>query len=148
MTRSTALRRVFLVFLLVFLQACSIYSLPGSKPAPVEGQPDYSVVTPPPAPRDPAPTPAPSQDDALVIAAYQPLLEKAEQARQRGDYEQALALLERAQRIDPDSPDIYLAMAQTHSARGDSSQAQATAQRGLLYCTGSRQCDALRAFAQ
>ena len=42
----------------------------------------------------------------------------------------ALALLERAQRIDPDSAQIYLAMARTHEASGDGSQARATANAG------------------
>ena len=56
------------------------------------------------------------------------------------------ALLERAQRIDPGSADIYLALAETHQARGDLSQARATAERGLLYCNGASQCGALRAY--
>ena len=71
----------------------------------------------------------------------------AEAARQ-GDYEQSLALLERAQRIDPDNAQIYLGMARTHRARGDSAQARATAERGLLYCEGKAECDALRAFTR
>jgi len=74
------------------------------------------------------------------------LLERAEAATARGDYEEALALLERAQRIDPDSADIYLAMARTHAARGDSARARATAERGLLYCSDSRQCAELRNY--
>ena len=75
-------------------------------------------------------------------------MKKAEQARARGDYEQALALLERAQRIDPESGEIYLQLARTHRARGDSAQARATAERGLLFCAGKTECDALRALAK
>ena len=81
-------------------------------------------------------------------AAWKPLLEKAQYATRRGDYEQALAYLERAQRIDPDSAEVYLGMSQAHRARGDSARASATAERGLLYCTSNRLCDALRAFVQ
>ena len=81
-------------------------------------------------------------------AAWQPLLEKAQSATRRGDYEQALAYLERAQRIDPDSAEVYLGLAQTHQARGDSARARTTAERGLLYCTSNRLCNALRAFVQ
>ena len=33
---------------------------------------------------------------------------KADDARDQGDYDQALAYLERAQRIDPDNAEIYL----------------------------------------
>jgi Tfp pilus assembly protein PilF len=74
------------------------------------------------------------------------LLDKADTAAQRGDYEQALALLERAQRIDPDSGEIYLVLAKTYRAKGDDSLAAATAERGLLYCDGKAQCDALRRY--
>jgi thioredoxin-like negative regulator of GroEL len=77
-----------------------------------------------------------------------PLVQKAEQATARGDYEQALALLERAHRIDPESGEIYLQLARTHRARGDVSQAKATAERGMLFCSSKAQCDALRAFTR
>jgi len=81
-----------------------------------------------------------------ATAAYGPLLARAEQAAAAGDFERALGLLERAQRVDPDSADVYLAMARTHYARGDYAQARATAERGLLYCASKAQCAALRAF--
>lgn len=127
---------------LSLLGGCSIYSLPESEPAPVEKAPAHTTVTP--APTTPQPVPRAAEPSAQK--AYQPLLDKADEARGRGDYEQALALLERAQRIDPDSADIYLAMARTHSSRGDTSQARATAERGMLYCSGRSQCDALRHY--
>ena len=59
----------------------------------------------------------------------------------------ALALLERALRIDPDSGEIYLALAKIYSLKGDTAMASATAQRGMLYCNGKAQCDALRAYS-
>lgn len=128
------------------LAACSTYHLPGQEPAPIEKEPDYSEVEP--APRQPDPAPPRHADDPNAVAAYGPLLDKAEAATARGDYEQALAYLERAQRIDPDSAEIYLALAQTHAARGDTTQARATAERGLLYCSGQQQCEALRAYVR
>ena len=79
---------------------------------------------------------------------WQPLVQKAEQATARGDYEQALALLERAQRIDPESGEIYLQLALTQRAKGDAAQARATAERGMLFCSGSSQCNALRALTR
>jgi tetratricopeptide (TPR) repeat protein len=116
--------------------ACASPGPGDSDSAPVETTvPDYTVTRPLPP-------------EAPASAAYRPLLEKATRAREQGDYEQALALLERAQRIDADSAEIYLAMAQTHSERGDVGQARAVAERGLLYCRSSRQCDALRAYAR
>ncbi len=132
--------------LVVLLAACSTVTPPASVPVPVEKQqlPEPKIVTPPaPVPRAPPrpTTPSPS-------AALQPLLAQAGQATARGDYEQALALLERAQRIDPGSAAVYLAMAQTHRASGDAAQARATAERGLLYCVSDAQCNALRAYTR
>ncbi|GAB5452622.1 MAG: hypothetical protein Hals2KO_29500 [Halioglobus sp.] len=137
--------RMLTVAVLAMTSACSTYHLPGQQPAPVEKQPDYTEVTPAPLP--PTPQPDVMPDDPGAVAAYRPLLQKADAAAARGDYEQALGYLERAQRIDPDSAEIYLALAKTHSARGDRAQARATAERGLLYCRGQVQCEALRGYA-
>ncbi len=127
-----------LVFgLVLVLAGCSTFS--GQAPAPAPGQPTAPVPPPVPAPQPPARPPQPS-----TSSAWKPLVQKAEQAAARGDYEQALALLERAQRIDPESGDIYLQMARTHLARGDTSQSRATAERGMLYCSSNAQCNALR----
>lgn len=133
-----------LVLSALLLGGCSTYTLPGGSPAPVEEAPPATVEKPPATPAQPAPRPA----EPSTSKAYQPLLDKAGQARARGDYEQALALLERAQRIDPNSAKIYLAMARTHHASGDSAQARATAERGLLYCSGRSECDALRVYTR
>ncbi|MGB1141317.1 MAG: tetratricopeptide repeat protein [Halioglobus sp.] len=150
MGRQVWFYRIGVSCLLVALSACSTYSLPGSQPTPEEGRPDYEGggTSRSPVPVDPGKGSAPSRTEPIVVAAYQPLLDQAVAARNRGDYEQSLVLLERAQRIDPDNPDIYLAMAKTHSARGDKAQATAVAQRGLLYCSGAAQCDALRRYAR
>lgn len=141
-----SLSKCMVLGLVASLSACSIYSLPGSQPVPVEKQPDYTEPRPAPPPAEPVRTPGRDADPA-VRAAYQPLLDRAAQAKNRGDYEQALALLERAQRIEPDSADIYLAISETHLARGDESQCRASAERGLLYCDSARQCEALRRLA-
>lgn len=102
-------------------------------------EPDYRE----PGTQEMTPRPPPQED-----APYANLLERAAQARSAGDYEEALSLLERAQRIDPASADIYLELAQTHHYRGDDAQARATAERGLLYCRDEIQCAALRRYTQ
>lgn len=134
-------RGLLLLALPVFLSACGTnpYSLPKVETA----EPSYEESKPAqaPAPREAVAEPATS-------GAHSGLIAKASEARSRGDYDQALAYLERAQRIDPDNAEIYLALAQTHDAAGNGGQAGAVAERGLLYCNGSRQCDALRAYTR
>lgn len=125
------------------LVGCSAFDTTERAPAPVVKAPTTSPAPPPTPPRPPAHPPQPSTSNA-----WQPLLTKAEQAAARGDYEQALALLERAQRIEPAAGAIYLQQARVHQARGDTSQARSTAERGLLYCDSSQQCDALRAISR
>jgi len=133
LSRSTA------IILLALLSACSGLTGTGER-APVEDRTERTAVIPP----TPAPPETHRPASPSASAAWRPLLAKAEQAAGRGDYEQALALLERAQRIDPDSAEVYLQMARTHRARGDAAQARAMAERGLLYCSSASQCEALR----
>ncbi len=134
--------RIAVLSFFAVVPACS--TLPESGSVSVQKAPQHAVVTPgarvPDVPFHSA-TPSAS-------TAWTPLLAKADQATNSGDYEQAMALLERAQRIDPDSAEVYLGMAKTHSAKGDDIQARATAERGLLYCSGKTQCDALRGYAR
>lgn len=133
--------------LLLLAAGCATTTEPVSAPAPapVVTPPRPEVAKPAPVPR-PAPPARPASPSAS--AAWRPLLAKADAACQQGDYEQALALLERAQRIDPDSAEVYLSMAKTHQARGDAAKARVVAERGLLYCTTEALCEALRAFTR
>jgi hypothetical protein len=101
---------------------------------------------PPPAPVPDAPVPAPARTSA-ADPAWLGLLERARTARIDGDTASALALIERAQRIAPAAGVVYLELARTHLAAGDRRQAQASAARGLLYCSGS-ECEALEALAR
>ena len=142
---SQLLCRSAAVGLVLLLAACATTAPPVAAPVPAQlPPPQRPVVTPPAAPPKAPPRPA----APVVRAALQPLLSKAAQATAHGDYEQAMALLERAQRIDPGSADVYLGMAQTHQAQGNMAQARVTAERGLLYCATDAQCSALRAYAR
>ena len=134
------LRPILVALLAWLLAACS--AAPEREPAAVEERPDYTDVA---TPSPPAPPPKAGEPDTR--AAYQPLLDRAGELRAKGDFELALSLLERAQRIDADSAQVYLEMARTHRARGDYAQARATAERGLLYCRSTAQCNALRDLA-
>ena len=148
--------RLTLTLLPVLLVGCAISPQqprspqPGS-PAPIEN-PAEPVVSAPvvaPIPVSPASPPeAPTEVSPQSSSASTSLLNRAWSVAMTGDYEQAITLLERAQRIDPTNADIYLAMVRTYLAKGDTRQARATAERGLLYCNSVAQCDQLRGFAQ
>lgn len=136
----TQARMPLLAIALLLLSACGTnpYSLPRIE----TGEPEVAE----PVPEAPAPSAPVDPPVNSAAGAHSGLLAKAESAMARGDYEESLAYLQRAQRIDPDNAEVYLAMAQTHSAAGNSAQARATAERGLLYCSGVSQCNALRAY--
>ncbi|MDH4041925.1 MAG: tetratricopeptide repeat protein [Gammaproteobacteria bacterium] len=143
MNASRVVRAMVFGLALALAGCASVGTSPTPTPPAVKHPP---APTPPPpvsAPQPPARPPQPS-----TSSAWQPLVQKAEQATARGDYEQALALLERAQRIDPESGEIYLQLARTQRAKGDAAQARATAERGMLFCSGSSQCNALRALTR
>lgn len=152
-----------LTLLVTMLSGCSVYGImPGSGPArppapsypsypsepepepepdtlpPDSGAPSSAPVVVPPESRSPEPDTGSSANDSLVGRANAAVAE--------GNYERALALLERAQRIDPTDASIYLALARTYTAKGDTGRAKTTAERGLLYCRSSAQCDQLRAY--
>ncbi|MCB1688927.1 MAG: tetratricopeptide repeat protein [Halioglobus sp.] len=146
MNVSQCLTRVAVLLMMALLAACSTTTQPGGQPAPPVAKPQAPVIVAPPPATEHQTPPRPATHSAS--AAWQPLLAKAELASERGDYEQALALLERAQRIDPDSAEVYLGIARTQLAKGDVGQARAMAERGLLYCSSDSVCSALRAFTR
>jgi len=119
-------------------------TLPSGDHAPVDERPEYTDVTSPATSIPPA-VPPPVPERPAVNGAARSLMDKADAAATNGDFERALALLERAQRLDPDSGEIYLFLAKTYRAKGDLAMAGAVAERGMLYCAGVAQCDALRA---
>lgn len=114
---------------------------PASENAGSAGAPATMPSTPVTAPLPPYRAPDPADS-----SAWQSLLNQAQGAATRGDYERALVLLERAQRIEPGAGAIYLEQARLHQIRGDVAQARSTAERGLLYCDSPELCDALRAM--
>jgi tetratricopeptide (TPR) repeat protein len=143
---SQSVLRVMVVAALAVSTACTTSTNQGEQggePIQIE-KPSKEGVVKPPAPGAYETPPRPATHSAR--AAWQPLLAKADQAAQQGDFERAQALLERAQRIDPDSAEVYLAMAKMQRTKGDTAQARAAAERGLLYCSSATICNALRVF--
>ncbi len=95
----------------------------GELPPPVE-EPARPPSTPTPVPRPPPP-PAPTKP---AVAA---LLGDAWALHRAGNYDSAIAVAERAQRIDARNPEVYLVLANSHAAQGDTAAARGLARKGL-----------------
>jgi len=132
--------RFFLTLLLLLpLSACTVTDYKSPPGSAVEPKPGYEV----PKPTD---EPQPSADVEEASNSYDQLLQRSDVAANDKNYDRALALLERAQRIAPDQGEIYLRLAKVHRSRGEFALARSTAERGLLYCQGKSECGALRRF--
>ncbi len=108
---------------------------PSRAPAPPQTLPP-ATPTPAPYPEDrsdgpPAPPVAttPRPDPSVTLA----LREESLQAASRGDTAQAIALIERAIRIEPDRPELWIDLARLHLDEGDAGGAEQFARKALLY---------------
>ena len=92
------------------------------------------------------PAAGPKEVSSPAVSGTAKLLEQAQQERAAGHYDNAIALLERGLRITPNDAAMYLALADIYADSGDLQQAQAMAQRGMLYCRQSDVCRSLQQF--
>lgn len=113
-------------------------AVPGARPPPAPAAPGASTVRTAPAPES-APivesgsaTAAPVSDNNAVTA----LLARAAAEREGGNVDAAIAAAERALRIAPDDPAVYLELAQLRLERGDIALAEQLARKGLSYQPG------------
>ncbi len=101
---------------------------PPAKPAPVpEVRPAPRPVIPPP----PRVIPPPVAPDAVSA-----LLQQANSEERAGRHDAAIALGERAQRLDPRAPEVYLVLGRAHLARGQTAEARQLALKGLALSAG------------
>jgi len=88
----------------------------------------------PGAPAMPESRDVPSTPDAGDGATASPTAALLEQGRQQsaaGDYSRAAASVERALRIEPGNPYLWLELANIHRAAGNAAQAEANARKAL-----------------
>ena len=105
-----------------------------SAPPPTYPAPPPPASHPPPAP---APTPAPSTpvvpaphaDPSVTVA----LREQSVAAEMNGDHDRAVALIERALRIEPNNPQLWIDLAHLHLDEGDKAGAEQFARKALLF---------------
>ncbi|MEO0435784.1 MAG: hypothetical protein AAF098_02630 [Pseudomonadota bacterium] len=131
------MRMWLLLLFIVFVAACA------TGPAPVPPENPAARV-----PGDLDTTPAvtaPEEKSKSLSAPVARLLDEAVALRKKGSLDASFSRLERALRISPEAPEVYLALAQNYQMRGNSASARNAAERGLPFCYGEL-CRELRAF--
>jgi len=71
----------------------------------------------------------PGPEHSLTLAMH----DQANSARLRGDFDTAIATLERAIRIDPDAPELWLLLSQVSLDAGDPAAAEQLARKALQF---------------
>ena len=115
----------------------------GPRPAPPSGsgQPSPQTPTPPsqtpsPVPPPPAP-PAPTTREFHLSAASAALVKQGRAQSLKGEYPAAIATLERALRIEPDNPLVWLELGQMHLSAKNPPQAESMARKAIVLATGN-----------
>lgn len=75
--------------------------------------------------------PGSPDDESGSAGAVRELVQEGRASRSSGDYAHALASLERAIRIEPRNPYLWLELGEVHLAKGDPRQAAAMARRAI-----------------
>lgn len=128
------------------LSARSLARAPALALCALAGCTSLSLAPPPspaPVPTDPrsgdAPAPRSRSDTS---AASQSLLAQSRAERAAGNYPQASASLERALRIDPNNPVLWLELGELHLQAGNSAQAEMMARKALSLAASDRSLEA------
>jgi tetratricopeptide (TPR) repeat protein len=123
---------------------CSTLSAPSRQPPPASPPRSEAPVpeAPPPGAAERAPpAPAPrAQSDAR--SASEARLEQSREQRAAGSYPQAAASIERALRIDPNNPGLWLELGEIQLASGNAAQAASLARKALTLSNGDRSVEA------
>jgi Tfp pilus assembly protein PilF len=125
------------------LAACGS-PIPRPGPAPAGPTPSGSAqpapLTPSPAapgaPERPSAPPAPPPRQFHLGPASSALVAQAHTQANGGDFGQAVATLERALRIEPDNPLVWIELGRVHLAASDTAQANAMGHKALTLATG------------
>jgi Tfp pilus assembly protein PilF len=137
----------------VLVSGCVMRSGEGGPaiPAPPPGQAIGSVRPAPPVPVQPPPAPpsAPPPRQFHLGAASNALVTQARAQAKGGDFGQASATVERALRIEPENPLLWIELGRMRLGGGDAQQADAMGHKALSLATGdpSAQSNAWRLIA-
>jgi tetratricopeptide (TPR) repeat protein len=147
-----------LLFLLTAAAALAACAGPPYQPSPPPGEPIPQPGTPQPesptseepVPETPLPPPTPPPKQFRLSAASSALVTQARNLADKGEYPAAIATLERAQRIEPENPLLWIELGRVHQAEGNSGQADSMGRKALALATGdpSAQSSAWRLIAE
>ncbi len=129
------------------LSACALFRAPPTPPPPAStgGTPAGSAQPPQTVPPAPAPlTPVPPAQPSAAAPAKQfhlgpaasALVTQAHQQAGGGDTAQAVATLERALRIEPENPLVWIELGRVRLAENSPAQADAMGRKALALATG------------
>jgi tetratricopeptide (TPR) repeat protein len=132
------------------LCACSIVRAPQSEspsapgPAPASPSQQPGTAEPQPAPPPPGVTeqPRPPPKQFKLSPATSALVTQARKQANTGAYEPAAATIERALRIEPDNPLLWIELGQVRLGEGNASQANSMGHKALALATGDTQAQA------
>ncbi len=116
-------------------------SRPSTPPSRTPGTPQPGPGTPEPQPQpSPEPTPAPAptqpQKQFRLGTASSALVKQARDQTTKGDFGGATATVERALRIEPDNPLLWIELGQVHLAEGNAPQAESMGRKAVALSTG------------
>lgn len=103
--------------------------------------PGTSFPESPPAPQTPQP-PAPAPRENHFSPATSSLVTQARTLQSRGDLDGASSTLDRALRIEPNNPLLWIEIGRLRLAEGDAHQAEGCGRKALVLASGDRRSQA------
>jgi hypothetical protein len=138
---------------ILMLAGCATSSRPSPSPD-LSRPPSTSPNSPTPAPPPAVPRPAPPPRDIRLSPATQSLVTQAHTLAGRGDLLGASSTLDRALRIEPSNPLLWIEMGRIRLVEGDAHQAETCGRKAFALAGGDQRAlsgaghllaDALRA---
>ena len=141
MTKCQAVYPVVMLALLSLLSACA--PMPQKSGAPIHDATPSVTGKPPPAAKPPSVQQHPPPQGSAIVPsentlkpaqkAVKSLVDEAWDHYQNNEPSRAIAVAERAQRLDARSADVYLVLATSYLALGKQQVAEQFARRGISY---------------
>lgn len=111
-----------------------LFGLAGCADMPLNPSPGPTTGVAGSAPQEEAQT----ESSSGSAEAVKELVASSKASKASGDYAHALADIERAIRIEPRNPCLWLELGETHLARGDAQQAAVTARKAMSVAGADR----------